>query len=220
MVDLRLCRVLLVLLLTHFIAADLSASVNSWTLVKKRGTIHVYERRIDHSPMKEVRVTGTTICKLSELVAALEDIEEHTSWVLNIGESRFVERESTGVFTYYVLINMPFPVKDRDAILRYRRSQDVDSKIVDIYTGIGSATIAQKKGTVRIEQYESRYRLVPQADNTVFLEYTLTVDPGGSIPAWVMNMASSKGPFETIQALFRLVESGKYSTHHVKGITN
>jgi hypothetical protein len=38
------------------------------------------------------------------------------------------------------------------------------------------------------------------------LQYILQLDPGGSIPGWILNMFATKGPMETFEHLKKKLE--------------
>ena len=67
---------------------------------------------------------------------------------------------------------------------------------------------------IRIPEYESMYHLSPATNGGVKLIYQMQVDPGGSLPKWLINMAAARGPYKTMKSLFALIESGAYD--HVK----
>ena len=62
-----------------------------------------------------------------------------------------------------------------------------------------------------------QWKLFAISAKLIRIEYTIQVDPGGSIPAWVLNLFSTKGPFETFSKLKEMLrqsnnrESGTYA---------
>ena len=50
------------------------------------------------------------------------------------------------------------------------------------------------------------------------MEYYMKVNPGGLLPAWLVNLAVTKGPMDTMESLFELVESGYYENAIVHGL--
>ena len=42
---------------------------------------------------------------------------------------------------------------------------------------------------------------VTMLGNSVKIVYTLTIDPGGSVPSWLLNMAIAEGPYQSFSNL-------------------
>jgi len=53
--------------------------------------------------------------------------------------------------------------------------------------------------------------ITPIPQGGVKIEYELQVDPGGKVPAWLVNMFATKGPFETFKKLQQQVKKPVYS---------
>ena len=61
--------------------------------------------------------------------------------------------------------------------------------------------VEAKKGVVRILNSVGKWTLTPLGNNQVAVNYFLSVDPGGTLPPWIINAFSVKGPFETFRQL-------------------
>ena len=188
-----------------------------WKLVKEIENIQVYIRKPVGAKYEQVKIISKTQSRLSEIVRALEDVEHHKDWVYATSESSFLSKSSNTQFDYYVTMDMPFPVKDRDVTIRYQRIQQQDKKVL-----INSKAVIGLKqnrdGFVRIVDFNSSYKLTPLDNGWVEIEYFMKVDPGGKLPAWVVNLFTTKGPMETMKSLFKLLESGYYEDVIVDGI--
>jgi hypothetical protein len=58
---------------------------------------------------------------------------------------------------------------------------------------------------------KANWVVTPIGDNKLAIEYVAMADPGGSIPAWITNSFSTKGPFETFRKLKDVLASPAYS---------
>jgi len=197
---------------------SLSAYAQEWNLVKDKDGIAVYTRKIAGQAIKDVRINTTLHTNLHELIAALEDFELQESWVRNTKESRKIEELSPAHFFFYVATDFPFPAKDRDAVMEYKRTQDPDSRVVDIAYEAFPDKLPTDPGYVRMPALTASYTLTPVAENTVAVEYYIRADIGGSIPSWIINMAISVGPRDTMLALRKVLASGRYSGVVVEGV--
>jgi START domain len=58
-----------------------------------------------------------------------------------------------------------------------------------------------KSGVVRIANSKGKWVLSPVNKGRVKIVYTLHADPGGSLPAWLINMFVTKGPSQSFRKL-------------------
>jgi hypothetical protein len=54
---------------------------------------------------------------------------------------------------------------------------------------------------VRIPFSEAKWRVTRLNQSSLKIDYTLRVDPGGYVPAWLANMAMAEGPFYSFSKL-------------------
>jgi hypothetical protein len=46
----------------------------------------------------------------------------------------------------------------------------------------------------------------------------MAADPGGKLPAWIVNMFTVKGPVATMESMVELIDSDYYKGKQVEGI--
>ena len=190
----------------------------SWELVKETDEMSVHVREDDSNNLKEVKIVSAIKCPMNELVMALEDVESHKDWVKSTIDSKLIEKQGPANFHYYISTDMPYPVKDRDVVISYSRTQDAVTKVVtNTYENIDGKMDKQKK-FVRVPFFRAGYTLTPDENGTIGLTYTFKIDAGGSIPQWIVNMAVTKGPVDTIESLFELIKSGHYKGADAQGV--
>ena len=63
---------------------------------------------------------------------------------------------------------------------------------------------------VRVPSFESSYTLRYGLEGGVHVTFESMVDPGGSVPAWVMNYGITDMPVKTLTNMRRLVSREKY----------
>ena len=67
-----------------------------------------------------------------------------------------------------------------------------------------------RKGIVRVKYSKVTWTVTPLHNGRFKVEYRLQMDPGGSIPAWLLNLFISKGPFESFTKLKEEIQTPKY----------
>ena len=168
----------------------------------------------------QVKVVAQTNASISEVVAALEDLKNQVNWVYSTEKVELIEAIDNGHFIYHYCMEMPFPVKNRDAIIQYKRHQDLDSKIV--YTK--SRTIRHRQNLSedyeRIKYFTTTYEVKALSKEMVEIVYILKADPGVNLPSWLVKLFSTKGPYKSMVALVDLIEIGTYENSIVEGVVN
>ena len=179
--------------------------------------MEVFTRKSPGSAIKEVKIEASFSCSLHEIVAALEDIPSQKDWLMRTKDAYYILRDIPEQFSYYISTDMPFPVKDRDIKVEYKRSMDPQTGIVRIdYRDIKDDD--KNQDHVRIPEMNAWYEIAENADGTLNIEYYLYIDAGGILPAWVVNLAITQGPTTTMQGLFDVIKSGKYKNAKVPGL--
>jgi hypothetical protein len=56
-------------------------------------------------------------------------------------------------------------------------------------------------GKVRVPSYKADWKVTMPTPETIHISYFMEVDPGGSAPAWLLNMFADKGPYGTFSGL-------------------
>ena len=71
-------------------------------------------------------------------------------------------------------------------------------------TGI-EGLVPVHKGIVRVPHMVANWRFDKKSEQRLQAEYYLDIDPGGTLPDWVINLFVAKGPYETFIKLQKLV---------------
>jgi len=103
-------------------------------------------------------------------------------------------------------------------VVHYSRFQDKDSGIVYTTSKASADKYPSKENFIRIRSFDSSYKLTPIEGGIIEIEYYMRVDPGGILPNWLINLAVTKGPINTIKSLFELIETQKYRDSQVSNI--
>lgn len=191
---------------------------NEWQLRKQEQGISVYSKDFENSKFKELKSIFQIKTSLTSVVALLKDFESYPGWVYRCGESYKVKQISETVSLHYQTVVAPWPVDDRDFIVHVVIQQD---PVTGIVTQKGNAVIDSKpevKGRVRIKTFKANWKITPLKDGFVQIEYQLMVDPGGSVPAWLVNLAVVDGPFDTALAMKEWLFKEKYQSAKISFI--
>ena len=197
------------LFLTSFKLSDSSG----WVLQKNEKNILVYTRTFEGSAVKEVRVVNKVKSSLAGMVALLLDTRNYTNWIYECAESRPLEVVSDKEIYNYQVTNFPWPVSDRDLICNFKITQDSNTKIVSFTkTGIPEY-IPEKSPYIRIQKFQSSYKLTPLPHDSVKVELEMLVDLGGDIPRWLINANMVMAPYKSTVAMIPQISKYQSATY-------
>jgi len=151
---------------------------------------------------------------LSQIVTILKDAENHHNWVFLSKSAKIVDVTDDFNWKYYSYTDVPWPASNRD----YYTNAILKQNDIDYTVTISSKAIPdfapKLNDCVRIQYIESLWTLNPIGNGSVFIKFELAIDPGGNIPAWIVNLAVTKGPFSTMNGLIK--ELNKNYNNNIK----
>jgi len=212
-------RILLALILCNLCTQAFAEDIK-WELKKDREGIKVYSGNVPNSNIRAIRAVCTIEAQLSELAALLLDAEARGKWVYGIDKTYLIKRLSDSEQVYYSEMSMPWPLSNRDAVVLLRISQDPVTRVMSANMTIAEGYLPPKKDKVRVPFLKVNWTVTPVRQNLLSIEYQARADPGGLIPSWVVNLFSTKSPFESFKALRSLLQTGNYELNPVDFIEN
>lgn len=201
--------ILLAVLIFSLTAVSLFAQTE-WELKKNVDGIRVYYRESTESDIKELKMIFDVEASLTTIMAVLNDAESFHKWIYNLKELKVLERPSDKELVYYYEMDFPWPLYNRDAIAESSYYQDPATKIIYTKNYARPDRLPEKDGVIRLELTDVKWKITPIDENYANIEYYLLSDPGGNLPAWLVNMALDRGPVKSMQAFRALLKEDKY----------
>ncbi len=199
---------------------DAYGQSGEWEFLRGEDGIEVFSRKSDDSPIKEIRVQNMMKTDLSSLVALMKDVDNHKNWTYANKNAEVIERHNEFSWIFYGYSNAPWPVQDRDMVINANLSQDPDTRVVTNEGNCNPDLLPKKNDVVRVPECRSVWTLEPVDADSVLVTLEIKIDLGGSLPAWLINMVSHKGPFETIKNMEAEVQKPKYLNAEVDYIVD
>jgi hypothetical protein len=169
---------------------------NDWKLKTEKEGIKVYAGVVPDSKIKAVKAVGGYNATASELVALLMDIKTSPNWVYHVKSCKMISQVSPSELYYYLEISVPWPASNRDLAIHLKVSQNPDTKVITIDAPAVPGLVPVKKGIVRVNESIGKWTITPLGTDQISVEYVVHVNPGGSVPSWVVNLFATEGPFE------------------------
>ncbi len=185
-------------------------SKDGWELKREKGGIKVYLREVADSDIKELKFETELEASLTSIAAILTDVAGFDEWVYASVTSRTIRKVSETEMIYYTEMDFPWPLSNRDLVLRSRFWQDPHTLAFHSETHSVHDEMPEKDGIVRMTKADIRWVFTPIGNGKLKLNYFLSSDPGGSIPAWMINLAADQGPLMTMVKFKEAIEKEKY----------
>jgi translation initiation factor 2 beta subunit (eIF-2beta)/eIF-5 len=97
-------------------------------------------------------------------------------------------------------------MSNRDAVVHMTMVRDSLDRFLKITaTGVPDY-ISEKSGKVRIPRLLINWFVTMASANSINIVYIFDADPGGSVPAWIVNMFVDKGPYESFKKLAAILK--------------
>ena len=186
-------------------------SQDNWTLKLNKEGIKVYTKNLENSPYKAIKTICTINASVKKVTAVLLDVNTGADWIYATKKCTLLKQVSPLELFYYSEIAIPWPVSNRDFIVHLKVWQDKKTGIVTVEGDNKPTYLPEYKNIVRIQQSYSKWLVIPLPNGQVQIEHLLQVDPGGAVPAWLINMFATKGPYESFKNLRLQVKKQLYA---------
>ncbi len=180
-----------------------SATAAEWQEVHNEGGIQVWQRTVPGSSFLEFKGKGRVNAGIKKVLAVLQDSQRKTEWMESCVDNRDLRVFGVGRRRVYNRTGSPFPlVSDRDVVVETKIDIDLTNKKLTIMAwNVADPLAPEVEGVVRMPKLLLTWEVVAISENVTEVTYQVQADPGGSLPAWVVNLASKKIPQKTIAKL-------------------
>lgn len=175
-------------------------------LKRSQDSIFVYACKVHDSKIKAIRASFMLPTTLSALAAHILNVEAYTEWQYNIIKTEVLEVISDLELIYRAEVKAPWPVSNRDLVVRLKITQDPVTRVMTFSIVSVPDYIPPYEGIVRVPKSEGKWVITPVGDR-LQIDYSFIVDPGGSIPSWLINFSIAEGPYRTFYNLSKRIRS-------------
>lgn len=208
----------LILALCSSTAAERAAAGENrdgWETVYQQGELSVQRRDYQGSTLDEVKGVVRVRASLNALMALLKDDAFNQDWVYRSGGARIVETSGYARAWVYGVVDAPFPMQDRDSVVRFDFHQDAATRDITISITNEPRFLPSKPDLVRVPDMGGFWRLQPEPEGWVKVTYQVYGDPGGWVPVWLANQAALASVQNTLSNMVEVVDrfAGASSDH-------
>jgi hypothetical protein len=189
-----------------FLVCPMVFSQGKWELKRNDNGIEIYTRTPLNGDLKELRVVCEFTATKAQLIKTLQDIQHYKNWVYSTKKNMLLKTVNPQQLIYYAVSHLPWPIRDRDLIIELSILPDSASNQFRIQAKSIPDYLPQNPDLVRVPYSAALWKVTVVNDHTLKVDYIFSVNPGGSIPAWLVNSTLSIGPYKSFMALRELLK--------------
>ncbi|MDB5024163.1 MAG: hypothetical protein JWP78_1918 [Mucilaginibacter sp.] len=197
-----------------------ASAQSDWKLSTEKSGIKVYTSMMPDSKIKAIKVECDLNATPSQLVALVMDVNTAPDWVYHVKSAKLVKQVSPAELYYYSEVSLPWPAANRDFVAHLTVSQNPDTKVVTIDGPAVPGFVPIKKGIVRIDNSIGKWVITPLGSDQINVEYSIHVDPGGALPAWLVNIFATDAPLQIFRHLKMQLQKPAYKNTDLAFVEN
>lgn len=167
--------------------------------------IKIYLTKLDTTPYKEYRAVMTVNANIDTVAKQILDINSLKKWNFKTRSSELIKKTSDTSWVFYMKHHLGWPIQDRDHVSRVTLTKKPSEQLITIFPI--NNLMKEKEGIVRLKNFKGFWFLKKINEQQTYVVQQIYGNPGGSIPAFMVNMVVTKGPFESFKELRKRVEN-------------
>ena len=182
----------------------LHAQSGECDLKRDRDGIKVYTCKVPGEKFRSLRATFVLEnIPLARLEAWIRDVPNYIHWQYNMTEAEVLQQVSPDSLIIRSVVDAPWPVENREMInvCSFDRSSP---EILRITIKSLAYNYPTSDDLVRVPYSLAKWEITQQGRN-LNVTYSLEIDPGGSVPPVLVNLAMAEGPHHSFRDLKRLL---------------
>ncbi|MCX0329594.1 START domain-containing protein [Acinetobacter radioresistens] len=200
----NICLMLLSLLITQ------STSAEQARLKINKQNIKVWTYQTSRNPAASYKAETVFNVPLERAVALIMDVERAQQWVPYMGKISILNRDDqAGEFLLHVVMDLPFPLKDRDLIIQSKITRERNGTVNIRNRGMADSRFSQPD-YIRLQDYQGDWTFQRLGANKVKVTTMGYVNPEGSLPISFMNMFVEQQPYQMLKIMRSELERPMY----------
>jgi len=174
---------------------------DGWKLAKVKDGITVYTRVPEGYKLKEYKAETIVDAPPERVLHVLTNADRYSDWMSGLKETRLLKSEGDSVFYVYARISVPWPFDDRDEVSRSCIRKDTIPGGYFMPIRLMSGLAPKVKGVVRMTNGKGYWLMEPLPGGKTRVVHQFIGDPGGSMPAWIVNIFIVDSPYKSLMGL-------------------
>ena len=190
---------------THTVAQSFGQT--NCILRKDKDGVKVFACDAENTKIKSLKTILSVRATLPRLIDMVLNVNDYDKWQYNTINAHILKQISETEMVYYTEVVAPWPISNRDLVVHLKIESDGNSGITIISANSIPDYIPEKKGIVRVPMSKSQWIIKPVDQSSLSIEFVMLINPGGSVPAWMINMVAAEAPYESFRNFKKKLES-------------
>lgn len=184
-------------------------ATGEWRLTKEKHGVQVYQRKVGFSSVDEVRGEAVLDVPAEVLFRVLGDVESYPGVLPPTVVARRLKEEQGARF-FYTEINPPL-IQRRFYCIRSQTERRPDGALRVEWSLANELCPPTQRRMVRVEDNAGAWTLRPLDEHRTRVIYQAHTNPGGEIPAWIVNEATAGQLPDIFRALRKAADLPRYA---------
>jgi hypothetical protein len=198
--------VMMIVLITGIMLVQSAYSAGEWQNVMSKDGVDVYTRLSPGSAFHEFKGETVMAVPRDACVAVLKAVSKQTQWMPDTKTAKLIRTIDEKSDVLYHVTAMPWPLQDRDSVVRRDFLPESGTMIVN-FRAIKDPQAPETKTNLRINEITGQWIFKAIDASHTRVTYSMRCNPGGNIPATVVNTMSKSLPYETLMGMKQMVKS-------------
>jgi hypothetical protein len=191
-----------------------SLASDDWELVEVRDGVEVFESAWAEYSEHQYRGVSVIEQPIEVIAAVLSDISTYPTWFHRCSQAKKLPDNHHPLldFLLYIVIDVPWPFADRDAVFHAATTMDVEAGIVVIRSRArADSEVAIHKDLVRITNSEQQWileKITPHKTRTTFINRTAV---SGSMASFIADLGSRATVVESLINMRTVAADPRYA---------
>jgi hypothetical protein len=174
---------------------------SEWTVQNDKDGIRISSRKDVKTSFDDIRVELDVPGKLAQLETIILDVNKYSQWICFTKKTLLVKQAKDYRRIYFTEMSVPWPFNNRYYYSDLTLDPDSVNHCFHVITKSIEGNECDTRGLVKITYTRGEWRVTRKSLNSLHIDYTLELDPGGNISPWLFNMFIVKGPRETFEKI-------------------
>lgn len=194
-------KVILMACAVAMLATAQAKPLDNAKLSMNKNNIKVWTYQNSQNPVFLYKAETIYDTPLEKAVGLILDVDHAVQWVPYMGSVKVLSRDDKkGEFLLYMVLDFPFPLKDRDLVVQGKMVKDAQG-VISIKNKAIDKGYAKNPDYVRLTHYEGDWSFQKLANNKVKVSTYGYANPEGSIPLTFVNMFVQQQPYQMLQKM-------------------
>lgn len=171
-------------------------SENEWKKSLDKDEIVIYTRNVETSSIQEFLAKTEMKGSISKFREIMSDVDNYKNWMPDVNSVEIIEQKSANDFSYHMKLKVPFPFAKRDIIQQLIFTGSDKELIIDLVNQPDAIEVSDD--FVRMPHGDGRWTIHQISEDKISINFQYLTDPGGGIPAWLVNSFIVKNPHKTL----------------------